>query len=119
MNDVLCELMLNGFLIYAKNGKFFVKKESVPTNKKNIEEIEYDNYEDAINSAVEILKNPGKIFWSAIARYNRGLGIEYKNLPDFEAETFEKANCLAEEIAKKILGGPRTIISEVKVHIKN
>ena len=43
------------------------------------------------------------------------MGIEYKNLPDFEAETFENANCLAEEIAKKILGGPRTIISEVKV----
>jgi hypothetical protein len=119
MNDVLCELMLNGFMIYAKNGKFFVKKESVPTNKKIIEEIEYDNYEDAIGSAVEILKKPGKIFWSAIARYNRGLGIEYKNLPDFEAETFEKAICLAEEIAKKTIGGPRTVISEVKVHIKN
>jgi hypothetical protein len=54
----------------------------------------------------------------AIVRYDRGLGIEYKNLPVIQATTIEEARAEATEIAEKILGGPGVDIREVKVRPK-
>ncbi len=55
----------------------------------------------------------------AIVRFNRGLGIEYKNLPVIQATTIEEAKMKATEIAEKIVGGPGVDIREVRVRPKS
>lgn len=119
MSDVLRDLLLNGFMIYPHNGKFIVKKGAVPANQTVINEQEFDSYDVAVEAAVEMLRTPQAIEWTAIARYNRGLGIEYRNLPDVRATTAEEAQSLADQQAEKLLGGPQVEINEVRVRPKN
>ena len=116
MNDILRDLLLNGFMIYPNNGKYIVKKEAVPTNPIILKESEYDNYDLAVEAASTMLNTPQVVEWVAIVRYNRGLGIEYKNLPDVRATDKEGAKAMAEVLAEEILGG--TVISEVRVRLK-
>lgn len=116
MNDILRELLLNGFMIYPKNGKFVVKKEAVPTNLVVCKETEHDSYELAVEFASFMLNSPKITDWTVIVRYNRGLGVEYKNLPDVRAEGKEQAKVFAERMAEQILAGYK--ISEVKVRLK-
>jgi len=118
MNDILRDLLLNGFMIYPNNGKFIVKKEAVPSNLIVLSETEYDSYELAVEAAGAMLNTPQVVDWVVIARYNRGLGIEYKNLPDVRAANKEQAKALAEYMAGEILGGSAVVISEVKVRLK-
>lgn len=54
----------------------------------------------------------------AIVRYNRGLGIEYKNLPVIQATSIEEAKLQAAEDAERIVGGPGVDIREVRVRPK-
>jgi len=115
--DTLKDLLLNGFMIYPCGNKFVVKKESVPFNLIAIEEKEYDNYEIAIEAANNMLKTPLMADWSVIVRYNRGLGIEYKNLPDIRASNKEEAKIFAENIANEFFNDS-VLISEVKVILK-
>lgn len=117
MNDTLLDLLLNGFMIYPCEGKFVMKKESVPSNLAIIKEKKYDSYEIAIEAANDMLKKPIMADWSVIVRYNRGLGIEYKNLPDVCASNKEQAQIIAENIANQFLDNS-TLISEVKVFLK-
>jgi len=56
--------------------------------------------------------------FTAIVRYSRGLGIEYKNLPVIQANNIEEAQMKAAEAAEKILGGPGVDIREVRVRPK-
>ena len=114
MNDILRDLLLNGFMIYPNNGKFIVKKEAVPLNLTVFKETEYDSYELAVEAAGAMLNNPQMVDWKVIVRYNRGLGIEYKNLPDVRASNIQNAKALAEVMAGELLGGA-VVISEVKV----
>jgi len=118
MNDILRDLLLNGFMIYPYNGKFIVKKEAVPSNLIVIKETEYDSYEFAVEAAEVMLNAPQMADWTVIVRYNRGLGIEYKNLPDVRAANKEKAKALAEYTAGELLVGSTVVISEVKVRLK-
>lgn len=118
MNDILRDLLLNGFMIYPNNGKFIVKKEAVPSNLIVLKETEYDNYELAVEAAEAMLNAPQMVDWVVIARYNRGLGIEYKNLPDVRAENKQQAQALAERMAGEILVGSTMVISEIKVRLK-
>jgi len=117
MNDILRDLLLNGFMIYPNNGKFVVKKEAIPANPAVIKESEYDTYDLAVEAAVNMLQTPQMAEWGAIVRYNRGLGIEYKNLPDVRATSKEEATAMAEMLADTVLGGS-AVISEVRVRLK-
>ena len=118
MNDILRDLLLNGFMIYPNNGKYIVKKEAVPTNPTILKESEYASYDLAVEAAAAMLNTPIVVRWTAIVRYNRGLGIEYKNLPDVRATDKEGAIAMAEVLAVEILGGS-AVISEVRVQLKN
>lgn len=119
MNEILRDLLLNGFMIYPSNGKFMVKKESVPTNTLVIQESAYDTYDLAVEAAEKMLHTPLELGWTVIARYNRGLGIEYKNLPDVRATTKQEAKELAEKLAEQLLAGPDIVLAEVQVRPKN
>lgn len=118
MNDILRDLLLNGFMIYPNNGKFIVKKEAVPSNLTILSETEYNSYELAVEAANTMLNAPKMVDWVVIARYNRGLGVEYKNLPDIQATNKEQAKTLAEYMAGQLLVGSAMVISEVKVRLK-
>ena len=117
MNDILRDLLLNGFMIYPNKGKFIVKKESVPTNTTVLKETEYDNYDLAVEAASKMLNTVQPAEWACIVRYNRGLGIEYKNLPDVTASSIEEAKRIADELVQRIFGESATI-SEVRVRLK-
>jgi hypothetical protein len=119
MNDILRDLLLNGFMIYPNNGKFVVKKEAVPSNPAILKESEYDSYDLAVEAAVNMLQTPQSVEWVAIVRYNRGLGIEYRNLPDVRATSKDEAHAMASRLADKVLGGGNVVISEVRVRLKN
>lgn len=112
--DNMRDLLTNGFMIFPSQGKFLVKKESVPGNTLIIKEQEFDSYELAVEAAVEMLKKPQLIEWNVIVRYNRGLGIEYKNLPAVVASDKNKAKILAELNAAEVFD-PAVNIGEIKV----
>lgn len=117
MNDILRDLLLNGLMIYPNNGKFVLKKEAIPSNTFVFPESEHDTYELALEAAKAILYAPQETEWSVIVRYNRGLGIEYKNLPDVRAATKEEAKTMADALAQTTLG-QSVAISEVRVMLK-
>lgn len=116
--DILRDLLLNGFMIYQHNDKFFLKKESVPSNSIIIKELSYDSYDLAIEAATQMLSTPQIIKWTAIVRYNRGLGIEYRNICDISASDRSSAKNIAKELADIMFDG-MTIIHEIRVYIKN
>jgi len=112
--DNMRDLLTNGFMIFPNHGKFIVKKESVPGNTLIIDEQEFDSYELAVEAAVDILKQPKYIEWEVIVRYNRGLGIEYRNLATVVASDKNRAKILAEINATEVFD-PAVAISEIKV----
>lgn len=116
--DNMRELLTTGFMIFPKQGKFVVKKESVPGNTLIIKEQEFDSYDLAVEAAVEMLKKPQLVEWDVIVRYNRGLGIEYKNLPSVVASDRDKAKILAEMNAVEVFD-PTVVIIQIKVVPKN
>ena len=118
MNDILRDLLLNGFIIYPNNGKFFVRKEAVPANLNVFKATEYDSYELAIEAANAMLNTPQMVDWLVIVRYDRGLGIEYKNMPDVQATNKEQAQAVAKYMSEQLLVEPSIMISEVKVRLK-
>lgn len=112
--DNMRDLLTNGFMIYPNNGKFVVKKESVPNNTLVIKEQEFSSYDLAVEAAIEMLNMPQLVEWNVIVRYNRGLGIEYKNLPTVTATDKDKAKMMAEIKAAEFFD-PSVKIGEVKV----
>lgn len=117
MDNTLRDLLLNGFMVYPKKDKFIVKKEAVESNMTVLKETEFDNYDSAIEFALSKINKPNLFNWIVIVRYNRGLGIEYKNLLDIQAYTLEEAKRIALEDACKIID--ESMILEIKVRIKN
>ena len=119
MNNPLLDLLLNGFMIYPSNGKFIVKKENVPSSPYKINEKEFDDYASAINHATEMLMAPRLTVWSVVLRYNRGLGIEYKNLSDVFANTKDEAVIMANNQVEVLSKTIKLLSFEVKVRLKN
>lgn len=113
MEQNLQNLMKNGFIIYPKENKFIVEKIAVEGNSNILKPIEFETYELALEYAVFRL-NPTKE-WQPIIRYNRGLGIEYKNLPTIFAENREKALNIAKVKAESL---KECQVLEVKVFPK-
>ncbi len=119
MNDLMRNLVLNGFVIYPIDEKFAIKKQAVPSNNLVLEESTYPDYDSALNAAVEFLENLSSKEWIGIVRYNRGLGVEYKNLNAILASTHEKALQIAKKLADELLDDTKFDIIEVKVKPKN
>lgn len=119
MNDPLRELLLSGFMIYPCNGKFIVKKEKVPSSDYGLAEKEFNTYIHAVDYAIKILQTPRLQFWSVVLRYNRGLGIEYKNFSDVYAASKDEAVILANEQVESILKEMKIKSFEIKVKLKN
>mgnify|MGYP003326182445 FL=1 len=119
MSEELRNIMMSGFMIFPSNGKFILKKQAVQESDFHLDETEFSKYEDAIEFAIKTLKQPRMSDWTAIVRFNRGLGIEYKNLKDMQAETYEDACVKAEKQAESLFYKQKVIISEIKVRRKN
>ena len=76
MSEELRNIMMSGFMIFPSNGKFILKKQAVQESDFHLDETEFSKYEDAIEFAIKTLKQPRMSDWTAIVRFNRGLGIE-------------------------------------------
>jgi hypothetical protein len=111
------DLLLNGYMIYSVGEKFAVKKEFVPMNQSVFPETFYDSYEEAFLAAKKMLNTPKILIWTAIMRYNRGLGIEYRNLPNIQATTKEEAEIIAKKIAEETINDDKTEILEIKLRV--
>lgn len=119
MEDILKSLMTNGYQIYPDaQGKFSVKKNAVPCNSLEFEGVVLDTYEEAFRFAAEHFSTPQKMLWAVVARYDRGLGIEYRNLRPVESASREEAEILAWTQAEIELGGPKVEIKELRVRPK-
>lgn len=118
MSEILQNLIMNGFVIYPKDTQFAIRKYSVPLNVVVIEEQVFDTYELALSHATCLLQNCNHKEWSVIVRYNRGLGIEYRNLSEVFAEDQEKAEFAALGLARNVFKDPAQIC-EIRVRLKN
>lgn len=116
MNDFIKELTLNGFVIYPSDNKFVLQKISTPNNSLILEPKEFESYEKALEFTKTLNKKEFSNF-SAIARYNRGLGVEYKNLPLIEAKNIDEAREKAQALASQIINESHII--EIRVRPKN
>lgn len=119
MSEDLKNIMLSGFTIFPSNGKFRVKKQSVPESNFSLDDQEFNSYDDAIEFAINLLKKPRISMWSGIVRYNRGLGIEYRNLYFIQAESYDIAMQKAQEQVDIIFHKQKVIVSEIKVRCEN
>lgn len=108
------DLLLNGFIVFQKDKKFIVKKESVPDNTLVIKEQEFDTYELALEAANQLLKTPPLQEWEGVVRYNQGLGIEYKNLQTIFANNKDEAKLQFLKIAENIFKSSKFGIVDIK-----
>lgn len=118
MIDILQDLLANGFSIVPHQGRFLVAKNASELNPLVINPVECRTYGEAIETALDLLKTKTLLCWSVTIRYNRGLGIEYKNISDIFAETKDQALELANDCANKFFNDNKTKICEVRVRIK-
>ena len=116
MDDFLKELTLNGFVIYPSDDKFILQKINTPNNPLILEPKKFESYEKALEFTKTFTKKEFSNF-VAIARYNRGLGIEYKNLPLIEAKNIDEARAKAQILGNQIIGESHII--EIRVRPKN
>jgi hypothetical protein len=110
------ELSKNGFIIYPKNTLFALQKVSTPDNPEKFDEKIFSSYPEALNFAQIFLKKEFSNY-TAIVRYNRKLGVEYKNLPLIFAKNQEDAEKKANFFAKELVGEQHII--EIRVRPKN
>jgi len=104
-------LASNGFIIYAnEQGDFIVEKKPSKFNALRINAVIFNSFQESIDYINNILNKPKE--WTAIIRYNKGLGIEYKNISPINANSKEDAKKIAFKQAEKLLGD---YIIEVKV----
>ena len=126
-DNILRDLLANGFVIFPPlgTGKFILKKIAAPSNTTVMGEREFDSFDAAVAEAKAILdaRNGPKLFeFTAVVRYNRGLGIEYKTLPNIQAISLDEAQRLAKNVAEQWLAQPKpkskAEIREIKVRPK-
>lgn len=82
-------------------------------------------FEEAVEIVYKALQEakarpqPELVEFTAIVRYNRGLGIEYRNLSSIYAMTMDEARTMAWKEAEKVLGDEEKVtIHEVRVRPK-
>lgn len=115
MENLLRELYASGFHIVPEGEEWVAS--TIRT-----EPVRSDTYEGAVKLAYAALQEAKGVTtiheFTAIVRYNRGLGIEYKNLPTIQATNADEARAIAAISAEKIVGGPKVDIREVRVKLK-
>lgn len=123
MEIILRDLIANGFVIRPQGEQWLVEKLPLPDSSWRLEPVTCTNYEEAVCLASQMLqdkKNETPLLeWTATVRYNRGLGVEYRNLQPIQASTAEEAKEKALCEAQKLLSGERVLdIREVRVRPK-
>lgn len=118
MEDNLSDLMSNGYMIYPSDGAFLVRKMPVPGNQRAVDPVRARNHEEAVALAMSLHRQPVSSVWSLTARYNRGLGVEYRNLPEVTASSHEEALRKGEELAVVVLG-KNSCVAEVRARWKS
>jgi hypothetical protein len=114
--NILQLLIDAGFSIHYDEGSYVVTGNGMDGTYERFRSlqhaVEFAFYE--LNKLAEAKKHE----FTVIVRYNRGLGIEYRNLPNIEATTLEEAKAKAAEICNKTFSA-KDVIHEIKVRPKN
>ncbi len=92
-----------GFVIYPQGNRFTMMKVATPVDNRTLEPTHFDTYAQAEDRVWELFLTK-ELRFTAIARYNRGLGIEYRNIAEFSANDPEEAQQAAEDKAYELLG---------------
>lgn len=117
MEDTLKSLMINGYqILLGSDGNFVVKKNAVPGNSLELEAVSFGNYGEALDFAAGHFSTPPRVEWSVLARFDRGLGTEYRNLRPVEAVSQAEAENLARMQVDQELSG--CVVKEVRVRPK-
>lgn len=114
------ELAIAGVCICHTTSGFHVQKYVTPKFQFAIDGIHVSTFDEADNAAEEMWEqiNNHKEQWNAIMRYNRGLGVEMKELGVFDATTEEEANQKAEAFAEKLIATDKRFHLTKIIHIK-
>ncbi len=117
MENTLRDLITNGFIIRPSGTgqQWYVEKSAVMCCPNLADSVVCETYEEAISMAQKMLDSMSNKFFefTAIIRYNRGLGVEYKNLPIIQAKSIDEARILAETEAINLLG--EVDIGEIRI----
>lgn len=116
------ELALAGVIIYHTASGFRVDKYNTPRFPFVIDGIYEQTFDEALKAAEKMWKQahdhkPSRR-WSAIMRYNRGLGIEMKELDAVDARTEEEARQKAEASAELLIVTDERFHGAKVIHIK-
>lgn len=106
-----------GFLVYENTGTYVLAKVAVPRDSRELASQTFATYEDAVLAGSEgIYQARSSQKFTAIVRYDRGLGIEYKTLSEFPASDLVEAKAQAAIIAEKELP-KKANIKEIRVRL--
>lgn len=101
------QMMEQGYLIQSFGNRYAL----VTTFKTRFNGIRYfDSYEEALEKVEELLgppwgrKEPAKLKFTSIVRFDKGLGPQCQTLREIEAYTIEQAEAIAQDEATKLLG---------------
>lgn len=114
MDGLTKELTVAGFIVYPHGSNFVMMKVATPLDNRVLGPNHFDSYEQAAEKAQELYIQR-EFNFSAIVRYNRGLGIEYRNIREFSAFSREEAQKIAQNKAEELLGSDADI-REVRVY---
>jgi molybdopterin-guanine dinucleotide biosynthesis protein A len=103
MGNLSQELNAAGFIIYPQGSRFTMMKVGTPVDDRMLEPTHFDTYEQAADKAEKIFIHK-ELRFTAIVRYSRGLGIEYRNVAEFSVNDKEDAQQAAEDKAYELLG---------------
>ena len=105
-------------MIYPINGRFVLKKEICSSSPYQISEIQFKTYKEAVQEAERIFKTPQMIEWTVLIRYNRGLGVEYKNLETVFAISYQDAECASQIVVENFSKDNKAKVAEVRIRPK-
>lgn len=110
------QLITNGFVIYKNNEKeWSLTKIKTTQSPDCIDFMKFDSYEKAKVFGLNYINLKDK--WTAIVRYDRGLGVEYKNIDNIQAKDRQEAYDIAYQETLHFVND-RNMIKEIKVKNK-
>lgn len=114
-DKILREFLSSGLVISLNGDLWQVEKRATTICPQVDAPLFFATYEEAVN-AMNIMFEYycSKLFeFKITVRYNRGLGVEYKNLPNIQAKSRNEAKKIAEVEAVNALG--TADIKEIRV----
>lgn len=110
------QLVTNGFVVFKdEDKKWILKKISIKNSSDSIDQMIFESYDKAKNFALGFINH--KNHYIAIVRYDRGLGIEYKNFDNIIAKSNDEAYENAFKLMLKHVDD-KNMIKEIKVKNK-